>query len=69
MGTTCLNGGDIQTTIEEQEKKDIPDPEPYTRGDNDMQKIVLNKRVAAWVARTDTLDSKMEKTSTVIIGQ
>ena len=60
--------GDIQTTLEEQEKKQIPDPEPYTRGDDDMKKIVLNKRVAAWVSRTDTLDSNMEKAFTVIIG-
>ena len=61
--------GGIQTTIEEQEKKDIPDYMPYTRGDNDMKKIVLNKRVVAWVSRTDTLESNMEKAFTVIIGQ
>ena len=34
-----------------------------------MKKIVLNKRVAAWVSRTDTLDSNMEKAFTVIIGK
>ena len=65
----CAHTGGIQNTLEEQEKKEIPNPEPYTRGDDNMKKIVFNKHVAAWVSRTDTLDSNMEKAFTVIIGK
>ena len=43
MDTTSTSGGDIQFTIEEGEKKDIPAPEAYTSGDDAMKAMVLSK--------------------------
>ena len=43
MAITCTNGVDIQFTIEEGEKKDIPAPEAYTSGDDAMKAMVLSK--------------------------
>ena len=69
MAITCTNGGDIQFTIEEGEKKDIPAPAAYTSGDDTMKTIVLSKRVSAWVFRVKKLEGNMERAFTVILGQ
>ena len=60
MAITCTNGGDIQFTIEEGEKKDIPAPEAYTSGDDAMQAMVLSKQVSAWVFHVEKLEGNME---------
>ena len=67
--TTCTNGGDIQFTIEEGEKKDIPAPEAYTSGYDTMKAMVLSKRVSAWVFRVENLEGDMERAFTVILSQ
>jgi hypothetical protein len=69
MATTCTNGGDIQFTIEEGEKKDVPAPQAYTSGDDAMKAMVLSKRVSAWVFRVEKLEGNMERAFTVILGQ
>ena len=47
--TTFINGTDIKSTLKNKKNMEIPEPAEYNKGINNMEELVIRKRVAAWL--------------------
>ena len=69
VGTEYRNGGDIRSTIEQDERFAIPLPLAPSGTADELQKIILTKKVDAYVKRNSILDENIQKAYSLMLGQ
>ena len=69
VGTEYRNGGDIRSTIEQNVRFAIPLPLAPSGTNDELQKMILTKKVDAYVKRDYILDENIQKAYSLMLGQ
>ena len=69
VGTEYRNGGDIRSTIEQNVRFAIPMPLSPSGTKDEVDKMILTKKVDAYVKRDSILDENIQKAYSLMLGQ
>ena len=69
MGTEYLNGGDIRSTVEQNVRFAIPMPLAPSGTNDDVERMILTKKVDAYIKRDSILDENIQKAYSLMLGQ
>ena len=69
IGTNYHNGGDICSTIEQGRRFNIPKPIAPSNTNDELDKMILTKKVNSYVRRDRILDENIQKGYSLVIGQ
>ena len=69
VGTEYRNGGDIRSTIEQNVRFTIPMPLAPSGTNDESEKMILTKKVDAYVKRDSILDENIQKVYSLMLGQ
>ena len=69
VGTEYRNGGDIRSTIEHNVRFAIPMPLAPSGTNDEVEKMILTKKVDAYVKRDSILDENIQKAYSLMLGQ
>ena len=69
MGTEYCNGGDIRSTIEQNVRFAIPMPLASSGTNDEVKRMILTKKVDAYVKRDSILDENIQKAYSLMLGQ
>ena len=69
VGTEYRNGGDIRSTIEHNVRFAIPKPLAPSGTNDEVERMILTKKVDAYVKRDSILDENIQKAYSLMLGQ
>ena len=69
IGTNYHNGGDICSTIEQGRRFNIPKPISPSTTNDEVDKMILTKKVNSYVRRDSILDENIQKGYSLVLGQ
>ena len=69
IGTNYHNGGDIRLTIDQCRHFNIPKPISPSTTNDELDKIILTKKVNSYVRRYIILDENIQKGYSLVLGQ
>ena len=69
IGTNYHNGGDIRSTIDQGKLFDIPKPIAPSATNDEVDKMILNKKFNSYVRRDSILDKNTQKGYSLLLGQ
>ena len=69
VGTEYRNGGDIRATIEQNSRFAIPMPLAPSGTTDEVERMILTKKVDAYVKRDSILDENIQKAYSLMLGQ
>ena len=69
VGTEYRNGVDIRSTIEQNVIFAIPMPLAPSGTNDEVEKMILKKKVNAYVKRDSILDENIQKTYSLMLGK
>ena len=69
VGTEYRNGGDIRSTIEQNAIFTIPMPLAPSGTNDEAERMILTKKVDAYVKRDSILDQNIQKAYSLMLGQ
>ena len=69
VGTEYRNGGDIRSTIEQNLRFATPMPLAPSGTNNEVERMILTKKVDAYFKRDSILDENIQKSYSLMLGQ
>ena len=69
IGTNYHNGGDILSTIDLGKRFDIPKPIAPSTTNDEVNKMILTKKVNSYVMSDRILDKNIQKGFSLVLGQ
>ena len=69
VGTEYRNGGNIRSTIEQNVRFAIPIPLAPSGTNDEVERMILTKKVDAYVKRDSILDENIKKAYSLMLGQ